>query len=413
MVRVGGFSTVGGGGAARHTELLDKEVGGVIDHADGSITARKLAPLDYITLAPLTSDPPLARGRLWYRNDLGELRWSPDGSTVYAIDPAPVVAKSWSDTSYHYFNFNPVYTYIYNPAVIQLDSPAAGHKRAYEDASTGFNYVHGWYLKRGVRVPGCLEVSAYVGGYHGYNATRAFINFVVADPATFDVKVRNDSVPWVQVYVSMSALGYANGSYGNPFSGYIVFTDPPSYRFSPANPSVAYNLITSIPKTRVNILYGYGDGWDTNWHIWASLSKASRLRYRAATSPPEPEVIAEFEFAGARCAVARWDGEVRLWVRSGSRGLVVPLGKEVAVLGREERRVRESINRYDRVYGTGREPERPRDQVVLRLRTDIADRCKMSNVWRLILDHDGEALRVFFGDSAWDGDRFAYYIHSL
>lgn len=409
MGAVGGFSTI----VPSHRFLADKEVGGVIDHADGSVTAAKLAPLDYVTLAPLTSDPPLARGRLWYRGDLGELRWSPDGSSIYVVDPAPVVAKSWSDTSYHYFNFDPASTAVQNPAAIQLDSPAAGHKRAFEDASTGYNYVHGWYLKRSVKLPGSLVIDSYVGGYHRYDATRATINFVAAHPATFDVAARNDTVPWVRISASMSSLGYANGSYGKPFSGYIVFTDPPSYSFSPANPSVAYNLITSIPKTRVNILYGYADAWAIDWDIWASLSITSKLRYRVASRPPEPEIVTEFDFAGARCAVARWDGETRLWVRSGTRGLVVPLGRSVAVVGKAERRVTESTNKYDRVYGTGREPEKPRDQVVLTLRTDIADRCRMTNVWRLILDHDGEALRVFFGDSAWDGDRYAYYIHSL
>lgn len=42
---------------------------------------------DYIDMQPLTSDPPLAQGRVWFRGDLGSLRYSPDGNTVYSLDP--------------------------------------------------------------------------------------------------------------------------------------------------------------------------------------------------------------------------------------------------------------------------------------------------------------------------------------
>lgn len=39
---MGGFSTISGGGVTKHTDLLNKEVNGVIDHADRSITRTKL-----------------------------------------------------------------------------------------------------------------------------------------------------------------------------------------------------------------------------------------------------------------------------------------------------------------------------------------------------------------------------------
>jgi len=41
---------------------------------------------DYIDLAGLTSDPPLAEGRMWYRSDLGRLRYT-DGSVVVTLNP--------------------------------------------------------------------------------------------------------------------------------------------------------------------------------------------------------------------------------------------------------------------------------------------------------------------------------------
>jgi len=40
---MGGFSTVAAPGVTKHTELLEKEIGGVIDHADRSVTTAKLA----------------------------------------------------------------------------------------------------------------------------------------------------------------------------------------------------------------------------------------------------------------------------------------------------------------------------------------------------------------------------------
>ncbi|MEM2475344.1 MAG: hypothetical protein QW407_05410 [Thermofilaceae archaeon] len=82
---MGSFSTAGAVGVTRHTELLDKEVNGVIDHADGSVTTAKLATLDHATLAPRTSNPALVAGRIWYRSDLGLLSYSPDGTTVRMI----------------------------------------------------------------------------------------------------------------------------------------------------------------------------------------------------------------------------------------------------------------------------------------------------------------------------------------
>ena len=46
---------------------------------------------DYIDLAGLTSDPALVAGRLWYRSDLGRLRYT-DGSEIVTLNPG--VTKS-------------------------------------------------------------------------------------------------------------------------------------------------------------------------------------------------------------------------------------------------------------------------------------------------------------------------------
>jgi len=42
---------------------------------------------DYIDLIPLNYDPPLRAGRIWFRGDIPELRFSPDGLVAYRLWP--------------------------------------------------------------------------------------------------------------------------------------------------------------------------------------------------------------------------------------------------------------------------------------------------------------------------------------
>jgi hypothetical protein len=371
---------------------------------------------DYVTLSGLTADPTLVAGRLWFRSDLGQLRYTPDGVTVYVIDPAPVVDKSWGDTTGHYFNNDPTAQNWAALPAIQLDNPATGHKRSFENAQTGYYYVHGWLLNRSAMLSSRLDISAKVGAYHSYNATRANINLVILDDNNLDKRSRNDSYPWIRMGWVMSTLGYANGSYGNPLSGYIVFTDPPSYSFSPANPDVVYNLITSIPNRRWHVLYGYGDKWSADYDQWASLQRGvanTYFRYRVATKPPEPEILLDLskDVTDAKAYIARWDGEVRLWVKRGGRGLVVPLGRDVRIISRNKTTRSISINLFERVLRSGREPERRCGIVELRLSTDIRNLHKVGDTWRLvILDYGDGALDIAFGDASWDGDKYGYFI---
>jgi hypothetical protein len=55
-------------------------------------TYRNLLNIASLTFASRTDDPTLVAGRLWFRSDLRQLRWSPDGTAVKQVYPA-----DWGD----------------------------------------------------------------------------------------------------------------------------------------------------------------------------------------------------------------------------------------------------------------------------------------------------------------------------
>lgn len=58
-----------------------------------------------VTLASLTADPTLAEGKLFFRGDLDELRFSPDGATTKTVYPSSLSEKSVKPK--HLDNLNP------------------------------------------------------------------------------------------------------------------------------------------------------------------------------------------------------------------------------------------------------------------------------------------------------------------
>jgi len=60
---------------------------------------------DYIDLAPLTSDPALAGGRVWFRGDTDETRWSPDGSIVEIWETASAPGATYDLASIKGFTY--------------------------------------------------------------------------------------------------------------------------------------------------------------------------------------------------------------------------------------------------------------------------------------------------------------------
>ena len=187
------------------------------------------------------------------------------------------VSDTWDDTTPHYFNYNTKYTVWYNYCSVQLNKPATDHKRAFEDARTGYCFIHGWYWVSGVVLNGDeIYIDAYIGGYHGYDKTRANISLVIGDEDVFDVKPRPD-LPWVRLNWNMNSFGWSNGSYNHHVYGTLKLTDPPQLDFYPKNPGCSYNRITELEGKTVNVLFGYVDAWSADWNQWASAHKNSYI----------------------------------------------------------------------------------------------------------------------------------------
>ena len=375
-----------------------------IDHPDASVTASKLDILDYVVLKGLTADPPLRAGILWFRSDLKQLRWSPDGTSVYIVDPVLAVSKSWNDTTGHYFNTNTAYTAWAALPAIQLNNPATGHKRSFEDLQTGYLYVHGWFIDQNAILGTKIEINASVGAYHGYDNTRANLNFVFGDPRNYDKKTY-PGYPYVRLHWTMSSLGYANGAYGKPLSGYILLTSPPSYSFSPANPSVSYSSITSLPNSLVHILYGYEDRWSADYNQWASLQDITYYRKAVATEITY-KVLDEFQAYGRAVRLIEMDGEVRLWVTKGDSCLVIPLAKSGASVRRVRAGVKTKLGRYEAIAFSER--ERGKD-VELTHTIMVKDRGK-TVLAHITYDSSADMLHIIHGEDWWDGDKYGFHI---
>jgi hypothetical protein len=76
----------GGSDLVRNLDYLAIRGTTVID------SSRNLANVVTETLSGQTADPSLAAGKIWFRSDLKQIRWSPDGSTVKQVYPA-----DWGD----------------------------------------------------------------------------------------------------------------------------------------------------------------------------------------------------------------------------------------------------------------------------------------------------------------------------
>ncbi|MEM1690457.1 MAG: hypothetical protein QW794_00185 [Thermosphaera sp.] len=376
----------------------------------------KMTPMvDDLTFLSRAADPPLVPGRVWFRSDLRQLRWTPDGSMKVLVIPKMLVLTTWDDTTpYYTVDFSKTSGSTPYTAAVVRDAPAVGHKSVEETRSGGYDLQYHFALLKDYIISSRMWTRSYVGARISSNSTRANLLFTITHRNNVNRTIQDMSVPALRLYWSMSMLGYPNGSYGQLLVGSITFTSPPSYSFSPANPSIIYYRITEIPTTPVWLLYGYLDSWSINYGQWASLQNTSEFVFTVATEPPELEVVRELEvLAGFEAVIARWDGEVRLYLRSGEKGLILPLGRRVEVMEVKRRRIAFSSTSFDRARQEGGREGGDRFTVTVRLKTDKEDRNRLSDKWLLHLVEERDGVTVVFGDSEWDGDKYVYYITGL
>ncbi|MEM4975705.1 MAG: hypothetical protein QXT64_00095 [Desulfurococcaceae archaeon] len=279
------------------------------------------------------------------------------------------VDYTWSDTTPHFFNYDPNYTSFYVlPSAIELDQPAANHKRSYEYYRTTLCYTFGWYWHSNFTAMNTFKFNMRMGAYHGYDGTRANIALVIGNPGIFD-ETEQPALPYCLLSWSMYSLGYPNGSYDKSLYGYIVLTDPPILRFTPANPPhVAYRDITSLAGSSVNLLVGYNDAWLADWDQWASLHRLSYFVTGQATHV-RYELRREIEIEGYSIRIIRRDGFDELWIKRGREGLLISFNDKVEVVEEIRRgNVTESLNKYDEVFASGREKPIVSDDTVLIIR---------------------------------------------
>lgn len=127
-----------------------------------------------ITLASLTTDPSLVKGKMWYRDDVKKLKFSPDGSTVVNVlkedDPLNIAqiagttltARDWSADFTKLQNLDVALTVLarlkrwgrnVDPAWIdgaEVTAPAAGTALVSKTVSTGkVGYIYGFFISAG------------------------------------------------------------------------------------------------------------------------------------------------------------------------------------------------------------------------------------------------------------------------
>jgi hypothetical protein len=111
-------------------------------HVVGNLRVTGYENPNHIYLESLTSDPPLAAGKMWFRSDLQRVRYSPDGVNVISIDP------SWTPTFERYADISLAAGASYTPSVKGLFSATSSYT-SYESVAANYEYysssLSSWY----------------------------------------------------------------------------------------------------------------------------------------------------------------------------------------------------------------------------------------------------------------------------
>jgi len=193
------------------------------------------------------------------------------------------ISDRWSDTTGHYARDSSGTNYGHKATpAIQLNSPASGHKRAYEDATTGTPYTMGFLVAHQVKFPDTLPVKitieGYFGAYHGYDKTRANFTWYILPSEYLD----SESVPNASLRISyiMNAMGWNNGDYNKYAKTVLKINEDGSVTIesaTPASPNIWNNNAGGLKGRTISILFGYHDGWVADWNQWASARQDSYI----------------------------------------------------------------------------------------------------------------------------------------
>jgi len=309
-------------------------------------------------------------------------------------------ATRWSDTSFHYFPVSP------SSGPCSGTIGYSGSFKMSNESSSGYTYRCGYWLSTNTFAMGGFSLSGTFTAYHGYDNTRANFGFSIAPPNQFDTTAAPSI--YIDFAWSMSSLGAANGGQAS-VSGWMLFTTPPSYSFTPTNPGVGYSNLSALVKTKVNVLFGWGDSWSSNWNQNAGSTNTSTYVIFQATPPPRVEVLKTLSVGPAYVYIARWDDEVRLWIDAGEKGLIVPVGRSVSLTSIQQvgPMNASAVGSPDSIgLGSG---------LRLAVTTDIYNRMKVSDTWLLfvLFDDQNGVYNVAFGDAGWRGTKNEFLRYSL
>jgi len=311
---------------------------------------------------------------------------------------------NWDDSSAHYIALGP-YGSTVRCAVeyVSLDASGLRYKRCFEASTTYLVYGHGFWLATGMQMRSGFAMAGWFGAYHGYDRTRANFTIYIAPPDQFDRTTAASR--YLRMLFRMSSLGFSNGGVGY-VGGWLQLTTPPMYSFFPANPELAY--VGDVSGT-VNVLFGYEDAWSDDWDQWAAVRYDAEFALFQATENPAVDVLLELDVGPDEVYIARWGGEVKLWVKRPGRGLVVPLGENVRITAvyAVSNISAADVNSPDGYeMGSG---------VALELETDKYDREKLGSTWLLyVLYNDRrDAYYIAYGDKLWLATGNEFYIDML
>jgi len=225
------------------------------DHLiDDAVTTAKLAIQDYLDLVNRLADPVLAVGRLWFREDLVKLRFSPDGTTVKEIAWAGDLSSHITATPIDHPDLSVTTAKIADGAILEakIADAAVTTAKLADAAVTPLKLSFGTWEKVAEVVPTANTDIVSITGLD-LDADKAYLLILsIKDPTTETVYYRvcvNADYTFTNYYnqrlrvasIEVSAKRenlpcYIGADLGKSTQGHVVITRP-------AGDKVGFNLV--------------------------------------------------------------------------------------------------------------------------------------------------------------------------